>query len=133
MTRLISLREIEGVDSPHQKQVDRALKTRADALNFVDNIEKLAGFIGGGVEKLGLREDWALSKQIFPGVTVHFIFNKTDDEFPASLKVLFSGDRLNLMSGEDLAGITIAFVTHMLRYVRDTNPDVKLPEVCYRV
>jgi hypothetical protein len=133
MIKLVSLKEIEGAESPHQKQVDRALKARSDALNYINNIEELAGFIGGRVEKLGLHEDWSVSKEIFPGVTVHFMFNKADDEFPANLKVLFSGDRLKLLSGEDLAGITIAYVTHMLRYIRTANPDVKLPEVCYRV
>jgi len=132
-SKLISLREIEGAVSPHQGQVERALKARQEALEYVADVSKLADFMGGKVESLGLKEDWAISKEIFPGVKVFFIYNRADDEFPGSLRVLFSGDRIHLLSGEDLAGIVIAYVTHMLRYVRESNPDKKLPEVCYRV
>jgi hypothetical protein len=49
------------------------------------------------------------------------------------VKVLFSGDKLDLLSGEDLAGFVIPTVSHMLRYVRLANPDKELPEVCYRM
>jgi len=131
--KLISLQEIEGAISPHTKQVDMALKTRKEALEYVSDVPKLAEFIGGKVESLGIGEDWAISKEIFPGVLVFFAFNRTDDEFPSSLKVLFSGDRIKLMKGEDLAGFVILYVIHMLRYVRDSNPGKQLPEVCYRV
>jgi hypothetical protein len=131
--KLISLREIEGAVSPHTAQVDRALKARQEALEYVTDVSALADFIGGKVESLGIGESWAISKEIFPGVIVFFIYNRADDEFTGNLRVLFSGDRINLLSGEDLAGIVIAYVTHMLRYVRESNPDKKLPEVCYRV
>ena len=130
--KLISLREIEGAVSPHQGQVQRAVEARKEALEYVAEVSGLAEFIGGEVESLGVGEDWAISKEIFPGVEVSFIYNRADEEFPGNLRVLYSGDRIGLMSGEDLAGITIAYVTHMLRYVRETNPGKKLPEVCYR-
>jgi len=130
---LISLREIEGAVSPHQRQVEMALESRKEALEHVADVSGLAEFMGGRVESLGLGEDWAVSKQIFPGVEVFFVFNRADEEFPSSLRFLYSGDRLKLMKGEDLAGFTILFVSHMLRYVRETNPDSNLPEVCYRV
>ena len=131
--KLIGLQEIEGAVSPHQKQIERALKARKEALEYVADASKLADFIGGKVESLGMGEDWAISKEIFPGVQVFFIFNRADEEFPSSLKVLFSGDMIKLMSGEDLAVFVIFYVNHMLRYVRDSNPGKRLPEVCYRV
>jgi len=131
--KLISLQQIEGAVSPHQKQIDMAVKARKEALEYVTDISKLADFIGGRVESLGLGEDWAISNEIFPGVLVFYIFNHADDEFPSNLKVLFSGDRIRMMRGEDLAGFVILYLIHMLRYVRDSNPDKKLPEVCYRV
>ena len=130
---LISLREIEGAVSPHQRQVEMALESRKEALEHVADVSRLAEFMGGRVESLGLGEDWAVSKQIFPGVEVFFVFNRADEEFPSSLRFLYSGDRLKLMRGEDLAGFTILFVSHMLRYIRETNPGKSLPEVCYRV
>ncbi|MBM3118727.1 MAG: DUF3786 domain-containing protein [Chloroflexi bacterium] len=131
--KLISLREIEGPVSPHQRQLDGALKEKKEALAHVADVSKLADFIGGKMESLGMGEDWAISKEMFPGVEVFFIFNHADEEFPSRLKVLFGGDRIKLMKGEDLAGITIVYASHMLRYVRESNPGKKLPEVCYRV
>lgn len=131
--KLISLQEIEGVVSPHQRQIERALKVRKEALEYVAEVSKLAEFIGGEVESLGIGEDWVISKKIFPEVKVFFIYNRADEEFPSNLKVLYSGDRIKLMKGEDLAGVTIFYVNHMLRYVRETNPGKNLPEVCYRV
>jgi hypothetical protein len=131
--KLIGLQEIEGAVSPHQKQIDMALKTRKEALEYVADVSKLAEFIGGKVESLGMGADWAISKEVFPGVQVFFIFNRADDEFASSLKVLFSGDRIKLMRGEDLAGFVILYVIHMLRYVKESNPGKSLPEVCYRV
>ena len=131
--KLIGLQEIEGAVSPHQKQIDRALKARKEALEYVADVAKLADFIGGRVESLGVGEDWAISKEIFPGVQVFFVFNRADDEFPSNVKVLFSGDRIKLMKGEDLAGFVIFYVIHMLRYVKESNPGKSLPEVCYRV
>jgi hypothetical protein len=131
--KLISLQQIEGAVSPHQKQIDMALKARKEALEYVTDVSKLAEFIGGKVESLGLGEDWAISKEIFPGVQVFFVFNRGDDEFQSNLKVLFSGDRIKMMSGEDLAVFVIFYATHMVRFVRASNPGKKLPEVCYRV
>jgi len=66
-------------------------------------------------------------------VDVFFIFNRADEELPSSLKVLFSGDRIKLMRGEDLAGFAILYIIHILRYVKESNPGKNLPEVCYRV
>jgi hypothetical protein len=129
----VSLREIEGKISPHQRQLERALNARAHALSFVEDVVDLAAFIGGSSVVLGLKEDWAIRKEIFPGVVVYYVFTRSDDEFPASLRALFSGERLDLMSGEDLVGFVIHTVSHMLRYVRISNPDKELPEVCYRM
>lgn len=131
--RLISLREIEGVISPHQGQVKGGMRLRKEALEHIADASELAEFIGGKVESLGLGEDWAISKEIFPGVEVFLIYNRASEEFPSNLRVLYAGDRIKLMKGEELASITIAYVNHMLRYVRETNPSKNLPEVCYRV
>jgi hypothetical protein len=130
--KLVSLQEIEGAVSPHKKQIDMALKARKAALDYVTDVSKLAEFIGGRVESVGIGEDWAVSKEIFPGVNIFFVYNHGDDEFESSLNVLFSGDRLKIMSGEDLAVFAIFYATHMVRFVRESNPGRKLPEVCYR-
>jgi hypothetical protein len=131
--KLISLREIEGPASPHQRQLEMALKSKQEALEYVADVAGLAEFIGGKAQSLGMGEDWALSKEIYPGVDAYFVFNRADAEFPSNLKVLFGGENIKPVKGEDLAGFAILYVSHMLRYVRESNRDKKLPEVCYRV
>jgi hypothetical protein len=66
----------------------------------------------------GIGEDWALCKELYPDVTVHIVFNRADDEFPARLRALYSGDKINMIKGEELATITISLANQLLRYVR---------------
>lgn len=132
-TRLLSLADIEGKVSPHQLQVKGSLKMRAAALEYVKDTAGLAGYLGGRVERPGIGEDWAVCKDLYPGVTVHFIFNRADDEFPARLRALYSGDKIKMIKGDELATITTSLANQLLRYVREANPEAKLPEVCYRV
>jgi hypothetical protein len=130
---LLSLADIEGKVSPHQSQVKGALKMRAPPLEYVKDVQELADYIGGRVEHPGIGEDWAVSKELYPGVTVHFIYNHADDEFPARLRALYSGDKIRMIKGDELATVTISMANQLLRYVREANPGVKLPEVCYKV
>ena len=128
---LISLKEIDGPAAPHDAFLKRAVDLRKEALAYVDDVARLAEYVGGQPESLGLREDWALRKEAFPGVEIHFIFNKADDEFPASLRVLYSGQRIRSISGEDLVELSIACLNQMLRYVKETVPEP--PEICSKV
>ena len=131
--KLLSLADIEGKVSPHQSQVKGGLKQRAPALELMQDVKALAAYLGGQVEKPAIGEDWAVSKQPYPGVCIYFVFNKGDNEFPARLRALYSGDKVRDIKGEELATITISMANQMVRYVRDTNPDKKLPEICKRV
>lgn len=131
--RVFNLSEIEGKISPHQGQVKGGLKIRAAALEFVVDVGALAQYIGGNTENLDIGEDWAVSKEIYPGVAIHIAFNRADEEFPARLQALYSGERVKSVHGDELATLTISLANQLLRYVRDSNPGTKLPEVCYRV
>jgi hypothetical protein len=131
--KLISLKEIEGTISPHDGFVKGEMLRRKDALEYVEDVMDLAKYIGGEVLNLGLREDWAIKKAIFPGIEIVFVFNRADEEFTSNLRVLYSGERVRKIHGEDLAELTIACMNHMLRYVRETNSEKELPEICYKV
>jgi len=63
----------------------------------------------------------------------YFAFNKADDGFPARLRTLYAGEKVSMIKGDELATITISLANQLLRYVRESNPGVKLPEVCYKV
>jgi len=130
---LIGLHEVNGSSGFHQRQVDGALKRRQKALEYVAEVHRLAEFMGGKVESLGLHEDWAISKEIFPGVQVFFIFNRANGETPSHLKVLYSGDRVRSVKSEDLSTVTIALANHMLRFVKTTSPSKDLPDICDKV
>ena len=130
--KLISLHEIEGKISPHTNHLKHQLQERIAAFEYVYNIAGLADYIGGEIEDLNTG-DWAIKKTIFPEVCIHFIYQHGDDEFPASLRILYSGERVKQLSGEDLSGITINCVNHMLRGIREANPETKLPDVCYKM
>ena len=129
--KLVTLKEIEGPISPHDGFVKREIDKRKEALAYVDDVSRLAEYIGGETVSLGLGEDWAIRKEIFAGIEILFIYHRADEEFPSSLRVLYSGQRIKRIRGEDLAELTIACVNHMLRYVRETIKDP--PEICSRV
>lgn len=131
--KLYSLADLEGKVSPHQMQVRGALKQRAAALAWVKDVDALAAYIGGRAEEPAGGGDWAVSKELYPGVVIHFIFSKGDSEFPPVLRALYGGAKIETVKGEELATVTISAANQILRFVRESNPGVKLPEVCYRV
>lgn len=71
---MLSLKEIDGPQTPHDAFLKRAIALRVEALGYVNNASKLADYLGGEVEALGLGEDWAIKKEIFPGIEIHFIY-----------------------------------------------------------
>lgn len=131
--QLITLKQIEGVISPHTEYVTRELEFRKEVLKYVGNVAELADYIGGTVTELRTGEDWAIKKEVFPGVEIFFLYRSADAEFPSSFRVLYSGERIKTMPGDDLASITIACANHIVRYVKEVNPDKSLPEICYKV
>ncbi len=131
--RLFSLADIEGKVSPHQLQIKGALKMRAAPLEYVRDAKALADYLGGAVVKPGIGEDWAVAKEVYPGVKIYLVFNKADDEFPARLRALYSGDKIGMVRGEELANVTISLANQLLRYVRESNVGMRLPEICYRI
>jgi hypothetical protein len=130
---LITLKEIEGTDRSHDGFVKATSRLKKDALKFIDDIAKSAEYLGAEVETLGIGEDWAIKKEIFPGVEIHLVYQHGDEEVPPSLRTLYSGDKVRIVGGEDLANLAISLINHLLRYIRETAGDKKLPEVCYRV
>jgi hypothetical protein len=132
-SKLINLADIEGKVSPHAAQVRGALKMRAEALSYVKDVAELAAYLGGKVESLRIGEDWAISKEVFPGVVILFAFNEADDEFPARIRALYTGDKIRTIKGDELATITISCANQLLRYVRENTSGARLPMVCYKV
>jgi hypothetical protein len=128
---LVSIKEIDGPLTPHDAFIKREADLRKEALDHVGDVSKLAEYVGGKVDSLGLGEDWGIRKEVFPGIWIHLLYSRADEEFPSNVRVLYSGENIKKIRGEDLVELTIACLNHMLRYVRETaqNP----PEICTRV
>jgi hypothetical protein len=128
---LVSIKEIDGPLTPHDAFIKREADLRKEALDYVGDVSSLAEYVGGEVDSLGLGEDWGIRKEFFPGIQIHLLYTRADEEFPSNVRVLYSGENIKKIRGEDLVELTIACLNHMLRYVKETveNP----PEICTRV
>ena len=129
---LISLRQIEGMATSHHDFVKREMERRIEALEYVDDLSGLAEYIGGEVEHSETGRGM-IKKEVFPGVNVHFIYEQGDEEFPSNIRVLYSGERVRSVPGEDLSHFALGYANHMLRYIREVNPGKELPQICHVV
>jgi hypothetical protein len=120
--KLYAVRDLEGVISPHDGSLKRGLEHRKGAFHGFKDIAGLARHIGGEVETLKLDETWAIRKEFFPGVEVHFIYDEADDEFPSRLRALFSGNHIREMKGEDMYDASIFILNYMVEYARKEKP-----------
>jgi hypothetical protein len=132
MTELVDLKSLEGRFSPHDNFLKTQLERRKVCLSFVEDPQNVADFIGGAVEAARSDEKWSIVKELFPEIKVHVLF-RSDDEFGERLEAFFSGERIRNFPGEDLAELAVAVVNHMIRYVRSTTPEDRLPEICSRI
>lgn len=129
----MTLKEIEGV-VVHDIYLKKEVERRAEAFEYADDIRKMAESIGGELISPPLiRCDWMVRKVFFPEVEAYFLYNRKDEEFPASMQVLFSGERVKELKGDDLAVLAIATINHMIRYIKHSHPEKPLPEICYIV
>ena len=116
---LVSIRDLEGVVSPHDAVVKRAMEARKDAFKGFTDTAGLALHIGGTVESFGFGERWVVCKEVLPGVEIYFIYDEADDEFPDRLRALYGGKNIRRMHGEDMADATIFIANYMVEYVRE--------------
>lgn len=126
----LTLKEIEGV-VVHDLYLKKEVARRSEAFEYLDDVDKMAQYIGAErVFSLPIRCDWMVKKQFYPGVEVYFLYNRKDEEFPPSMQVLFSGEKVRELQGDDLAVLSIATINHMIHYIRLSSPGKPLPEIC---
>lgn len=126
----LTLKEIEGV-VVHDLYLKKEVAKRAEAFEYLDNVDQMAYYIGG--ERIApppIRCDWMVKKVFFPGVEAYFLFHHRDEELPSSMQVLFSGENVRELKGDDLSVLAIATINHMIHYIRGVRPVDDLPEIC---
>ncbi len=126
----LTLKEIEGV-VVHDVYLKKEVARRCEAFEYLDDVEKMTAYIGGErVIPPPIRCDWMVKKTFYPGVESYYLFNRKDEEFPSSMQVLFSGEKVRELKGDDLSVLAIATINHMIHYIRNSKRGVKLPEIC---
>jgi hypothetical protein len=126
----MTLKEIEGV-IVHDVYLKKEVARRVEAFEYLDDLSGAAQYVGGEVVDPPLiRCDWMVKKAFFPGVECYFLYNRKDEELPASMQILFSGERVAQLKGDDLAVLAISTINHMIRYIKRSHPEKSLPEIC---
>lgn len=82
--------------------------------------------IGGKIENLGFNEDWTITLEMFPEVKIHLAFTYFGDEFEddvsAEFKCYFSGNRVQLIPGEDSVTYVDIIFDIMERLIQNRKP-----------
>ena len=126
----LTLKEIEGV-VVHDLYLKKEVARRAVAFEYVDDVEKMTQYIvGERIDSPPIRCDWMIRKQFYPGVEAYFLYNHQDAEFPPSMQVLFAGEKVRELKGDDLAVLAITTINHMIHYICHSSPEKALPEIC---
>jgi hypothetical protein len=126
----MTLKEIEGV-IVHDVYLKKEVERRAEAFEYVDDVPKMVEYVEGElVISPPLRCDWMMKKVFFPEVECYFLYHHKDEEFPASMQILFAGERVMEMKGDDLAVLAITTINHMIRYIKRSHPEKVLPRIC---
>jgi hypothetical protein len=126
----LTLKEIEGV-VVHDLYLKKEVARRAEAFEYLDDVDQMTQYIGGErITSPPLRCDWMVKKIFYPGVETYFLYHRNDEEFPSSMQVLFSGERVRKLQGDDLSVLAIATINHMIHYIRSSRPGEILPEIC---
>lgn len=88
--------------------------------------------IGGKIENLGFSEDWTITLEMFPEVNIHLAFTFFGDEFgdgvTAEFKCFFSGERAQLIPGEDSITYVDIIFDFMERMIKNKEPFEKTYE-----
>ena len=126
----LTLKEIEGV-VVHDLYLKKEVARRSEAFEYLDDVLKMSQYIGGEwLASPPIRCDWMMKKVFYPGVEAYFLYNRKDEEFPPSMQVLFAGEKVRELKGDDLSVLAIATINHMIHYIRLSSPEKSLPEIC---
>ncbi len=140
LEKLVSLKEIKTGGSPsipHDTFVQNEIKKRKEAMKYIKDTYGLAECLDGTVEPMQGEKGLIIQKEFFPGVEIYLIYRDYEEE-GSTLQALYYGNKIlnNIIPGEDLAEMTVAFANHILRCIREEYPEnseIELPQICYQV
>lgn len=118
-----------GVRGPHEVELRNISIAKNHYFINLDH-QKLLNIVkedlGAKIENLGLEEDWTITIEMFPQVSIHLVFNYFGDEFgvetEAEFKFLFSGEHVMMVPGEDSATFIDIVMDFLERRIKEENP-----------
>lgn len=118
-----------GVRGPHEKELEDISNMKYPVFIDLDE-EKLKTIVekdlGAKIENIGFNEDWTITIDMFPEVTIHMSYSYFGDEFgddiEAEIKFYFSGERVYWVPGEDSATFIDIVMDFLERRIKGENP-----------
>jgi hypothetical protein len=129
--RFLTIGQIDatGVRGPHEKELEDISRAKFKLFSNLDQT-KLETIVreelGGKIENIGFSEDWTISIEMFPEVTIHMSYSYFGDEFgdgiEAEFKFYFSGNHITWVPGEDSATYTDIVMDLIERKLKGEEP-----------
>lgn len=118
-----------GVRGPHEKELEDISKAKYALFIDID-LEKLGAIVnndlGGRIENIGFSEDWSITIEMFPEVTIHISYtyfgNEFGDDIKAEFTFYFSGKRVAWVPGEDSATYIDIVMDFIERKLKEKEP-----------
>ncbi|MFB0559963.1 MAG: hypothetical protein ACETWM_01840 [Candidatus Lokiarchaeia archaeon] len=113
-----------GVGSPHKKELEDISAIKFSLFMGLEEakLNKIVyEDLGAKFDDVGLNEDWTITIEFFPEADIHISYFYYGDEFgdtEGELKVLFSGERVHWIPGEDSVSyidIILDFIEHRIK------------------
>lgn len=118
-----------GVRGPHEVELRNISKAKSHLFIDIDKsdlkriVEKK---LGAKLENIGFNEDWTITIEMFPEVSLHFAYSFFGNEFggevEAEFKFLFSGERVFWVPGEDSATYIDIVMDFIDREIKHESP-----------
>ena len=114
-----------GVRGPHEKELEDTSNAKFALFRKITMKELewlVKSYLGGKLEDIGLNEDWTITLEMFPDVSIHMAYSFFGDEFgdgiEAEFKFYFSGKHATWVPGEDSAtfiGIIFDLIERLIK------------------
>lgn len=120
-----------SVGSPHQRELEEVVSSKFPLFKGLekDTLQSIVyEDLGAKFDDLGLNEDWTITIEFFPEANVHVSFFYYGDEFgdlEGELKVLFSGERIHWIPGEDSVTYTSILLDFIEQRIKKRQPSEK--------
>ncbi len=126
------IEDVQSVSSPHEAELkELGKKWVSEFRDFGEKeLDKFSRLIGAKKENLQIDEEWAITKEFFPGVNNHISYHYYGEEFKSvgeedQLRFLFSGERVQDVTGEDLVGLIEIKFRYIDRYLSEKTAPKK--------